>query len=57
MDEHFDSAAFVFSDDSFRSITAELGGNPFNRKIAEMGQVLAENTTMLARRLPRIRWC
>src|SRR6185369_357330 len=30
MDEHFDSAAFVFSDNSFHEITVGLGSNPFN---------------------------
>src|SRR5437763_10821607 len=37
MDEHFDQAVFVFSDDSYRDITRDLQGNPSNRKIAEMG--------------------
>src|SRR5215467_1822839 len=37
MDEHFDSAAFVFSDDSYREITGQFAPNPANRKAAEMG--------------------
>ena len=51
MDEHFDAAVFVFSDDSYREITRELGGNPFNRKIAEMGVLLAEKWNFTARNI------
>ena len=51
MDEHFDSAAFIFSDDSYRDITSELAANPFNRKIAEMGPVLAEKWNSTARNI------
>jgi Peptidase family M1 domain len=51
MDEHFDSAAFIFSDDSFREITAGLAGNPFNRKLAEMGPVMADKWSSTVRNI------
>src|SRR5262249_43398008 len=51
MDEHFDSAAFVFSDDSFREITEQLDANPVNRKIAEMGMVLADKWNSTVRNI------
>src|SRR5215831_18400926 len=37
MDEHFDSAVFVFPDDSYRDFIRDIAGNPSNRKIAEIG--------------------
>src|ERR1041385_6902380 len=51
MDEHFDAAVFVFSDDSYQAIAAALGGNPANRKIAEIGMLLAEKWSATARNI------
>src|SRR6476469_6388621 len=51
MDEHFDAAVFVFSDDSYRDITRDLGGNPGNRKIAEMGLLLSDKWNSTARNI------
>jgi hypothetical protein len=51
MDEHFDSAAFVFSDDSYREITAQFSSNPTNRKVPEMGMLLADKWTSTVRNI------
>src|SRR6478672_4456089 len=51
MDEHFDSAAFIFSDDSYREIAHDLAGSPANRKMADMGALLAEKWNFTARNI------
>jgi hypothetical protein len=42
MDEHFDTAAFIFSDDTYRAILAQFPASPANRKVPEMGTLLAD---------------
>jgi hypothetical protein len=51
MDEHFDSAAFVFSDDSYREITGQFAANPTNRKVPEMGMLLADKWNSTVRNI------
>ena len=51
LDEHFDAAVFVFSDDSYAEVTAALRANPFNRKIPEIGMVLGDKWSATARNI------
>ena len=51
LDEHFDTAVFVFSDDTWREATAQLKQNPLNARIKEMGGLLAERWTGTARNI------
>jgi hypothetical protein len=45
LDEHFQSALFVFTDDTYQTLTAQLAGNPANRKVPEMGLLLERTWT------------
>jgi len=40
LSEHINYGVFVFSDDTYASVTEQLKANPFNRKVPEMGLLL-----------------
>jgi hypothetical protein len=51
LDEHFDSAIFVFSDGTHEEILEQIRANPYIKKAPEMGVLLAEKWAPVVRNL------
>jgi hypothetical protein len=51
LNEHFKNAVLIFADDTYRAISEQISSNPFNRKSAEMGLLLADTWTPVVRNL------
>ena len=54
LNEHFRAAVLLFTDDTYRDLTAQIRDNPSNKKTPEMGLTLAPDWTASTRaRRPR----
>ncbi|MDQ6678371.1 MAG: hypothetical protein M3Z09_13885 [Acidobacteriota bacterium] len=53
LEEHFGQAALVFSGGAYRELMTEIKANPYNKKSAEMGALLADRWSLLAKSLGR----
>jgi hypothetical protein len=51
LDEHFSVAVLVFSDDTYSKLTAQMRRNPFDKKVPEMGALMAEKWTPVMRNI------
>ncbi len=51
LEEHFSAALMVFADDTYREILEQIKANPYDRKSAEMGALLADKWSAPARTL------
>lgn len=53
LEEHFGQAALVFSGSTYRELMADIKTNPYNKKSAEMGALMADRWSPLAKNLGR----
>jgi hypothetical protein len=51
LDEHFQTALFLFTSDMYAALKGQMAGNPANRKSPEMGPLLDEQWTPALRNL------
>ena len=51
LDEHLMAAVLVFSDDTYDKLTAQIGKNPANKKVPEMGALMADHWNAVMRNI------
>ncbi len=51
LDEHLGAAVLIFSDDTYAKLTSQIQQNPSNRKVPEMGAVMAEHWNGVVRNI------
>lgn len=51
LEEHFNATAMVFADDIYRELMEQIRANPYNKKSAEMGALLAERWSPVVRNI------
>jgi hypothetical protein len=51
LEEHFSASLMVFADDTYREILEQIRANPYNKKSGEMGALLADKWSKMARDL------
>jgi hypothetical protein len=51
LEEHFHASLMVFADDTYREILEQIRANPYNKKSGEMGALMADKWSPMARDL------
>ena len=51
LDEHLSAAVLIFSDDTYARLTEQIAKNDVNRKVPEMGDIMAERWNPVVRNL------